>query len=208
MKDSRESAVRETIIRESMKLFLARGFRGTSVKEITAAAGIARGTLYWYFSSKEEVLKGILEKFDREFVEGLRQAIGQAIGNFTNKYKIFHKFATEFARDHRDLALVFNALLNEIVGTGTEAEKVTMAVYERFRLVIEGMLEEARRDGSIKADIDPAIYAHIILASHTGMLVQWFVAGPSLSMPAFTRAFQDFILRGVAENHFDDKIRR
>jgi len=56
MNDYAASDVKETIIRESTRLFLANGFRGTSVKQITEAAGIGRGTLYWYFKSKEEIL--------------------------------------------------------------------------------------------------------------------------------------------------------
>jgi len=47
MKNSSISDVKDTIIRESTRLVLANGFRGTSVKEITKAAGIGRGTLYW-----------------------------------------------------------------------------------------------------------------------------------------------------------------
>jgi AcrR family transcriptional regulator len=64
MNDSPISDVKETIIRESTRLFLANGFRGTSVKQITEAAGIGRGTLYWYFKSKEEILDSIFRKFD------------------------------------------------------------------------------------------------------------------------------------------------
>jgi AcrR family transcriptional regulator len=47
MKNSSISDVKDTIIRESKRLFLANGFRGTSVKKITKAAGIGRDTLYW-----------------------------------------------------------------------------------------------------------------------------------------------------------------
>jgi AcrR family transcriptional regulator len=190
--------LREAIIQESMKLFLAKGFRGTSVKEITEACGIARGTLYWYFKSKDEILKSIFEKFDKEFVEGLIGIVRQCEGNFTAKYSAFHKYATEFARDHRELALVFNGLLNEIVGTNTEGERLAKLVYEKFRLVIEGLLEDGKRDGSVKTGTDPVMYSHIILASHTGMLVQWFVTGESIKVAEFTKTFKDFILRGIA----------
>ena len=60
MNDSAVSDVKETVIRESARLFLANGFRGTSVKQITEAAGIGRGTLYWYFKSKDEIITAVL----------------------------------------------------------------------------------------------------------------------------------------------------
>jgi len=191
--------VKESIITESAKLFLANGFRGTSVKEITEAVGIGRGTLYWYFKSKDEILQSVLQEFERQYVDGIAEAVGRCDGNFIAKYRAFHKFATEFARDNRVLALVFNALLNEIVGSNTLAEKEVKKIYEKYRRVIEGMLEEGKKEGSIRADLDSALYAHMIIASHTGMLVQWFVNDPYLDVGAFVRIFRDVILKGVVD---------
>ena len=183
MNDSTTSDVKETIIRESTRLFLANGYRGTSVKQITEAAGIGRGTLYWYFKSKEEILESVFRKFERGFVEGLMGAVRNCDGDFIAKYKVFHKFATEFARDNRDLALASNTLMSEIVGTGAEAERVTKAIWEKYRLFLEEMLEDGKREGTVPAEVDSVTYAHVIMASHTGMLVQWFVNGDSFDVP-------------------------
>ncbi len=197
MGEVKTTDVKERIIRESIKLFLANGFRGTSVKEITEAAGIGRGTLYWYFKSKDDILVSIFEKWEKAFVDGLASAVSSREGDFISKYKAFHKFSTEFARDERDLAIVFNTLMNEIVGTSSAAEKAVKAVYGRYRQVLENMLEEGKRDGSVKSDLDSALYAHVIAASHAGMLVEWFVDGDDLNMRLFVRTFRDIILKGV-----------
>jgi AcrR family transcriptional regulator len=197
--DLQTSDVKETVIRESIKLFLANGFRGTSVKEITEAAGIGRGTLYWYFKSKDEILDTILRRFESVFLEGLIEAVNKCEGNFIVRYRAFHKYSTEFARDNRYLALVFNALLNEIVGSGRPAEAEVKTIYERYRLFIEGMLEDGKKDGSVAPDLDSALYAHVIIAAHAGMLVQWFVNGDSLDVGAFVRTFRDLILKGATE---------
>jgi len=198
MNDSSISDVKETIIRESTRLFLANGFRGTSVKQITEAAGIGRGTLYWYFKSKEEILESVFRKFERGFVEGLMRAVQSCNGDFIAKYKVFHRFATEFARDNRDLALASNTLMSEIVGTGTEGERVIRAIWERYRLLLEGMLEDGKREGTVPAEIDSVICAHVIIASHTGMLVQWFINGDSFDVPVFVRTVRNFLLKGIA----------
>lgn len=199
MKSSAQNDVKETIIRESTKLFLANGFRGTSVKQITEAAGIGRGTLYWYFKSKDEILESVFREFERKFVERLIDAVGKCEGDFVAKYKVFHKVATEFARDNRELALASNALLNEIVGTNTETEVMVKAIYEKYRRVVERMLKEGKRDGSVKPELDSEVYAHVIVASHAGMLVQWFVSGESLDIRAFVRTFRDLLLAGTAK---------
>jgi AcrR family transcriptional regulator len=191
--------IKDTIIRESALLFLTNGFHGTSVKQITEAVGIGRGTLYWYFKSKDEILETIIYKFNTVFLDGLIDTVSKCEGNFIAKYRAFHKFATEFARDNRELGLAFNAILNEIVGTNTKAEEVVKIVYERYRSFIEDMLENGKRDGSVRKDIDSTIFAHVIIASHSGMLMQWFVSGETLDIRIFVKAFRDMILRGVTE---------
>jgi AcrR family transcriptional regulator len=197
VKDSNISGVKEAIVRESTRLFLMNGYRGTSVKEITESAEIGRGTVYWYFKSKDEILVSIFEKFDHEFLDGLIEAVRSCKGDFTTRYKAYHKFTTEFARDNRELSLAFNTLLNEIVGTNTEAERVVKAIYTKHLHFIEEMLEDGKRDGSVRSEVDSGVFAHVIIASHAGMLVQWFVCGETLDARAFVKAFRDLILKGI-----------
>jgi AcrR family transcriptional regulator len=197
MGGTKTTDVKETIIRESIRLFLGKGYRGTSVKEITEAAGIGRGTLYWYFKSKDEILTSIFDKWKSAFVDGLREAVNSREGDFSAKYKAFHKFSTEFARDQRELAIVFNTLLNEIVGSHSPAETAVKVVYDQYWRVLEDMLEEGKKEGTVNGSIDSLLYAHVIAASHTGMLVEWFVNGEDLAVGPFVRAFRDMILKSV-----------
>lgn len=197
MNETRTGEVKEAIIQESIRLFLSNGYQGTSVKEITEAAGIGRGTLYWYFKSKDEILISIFRKWEEEFVQGLIKAVNGRKGDFIARYKVFHKYCTEFARDQRDLAIVFNTLLNEIVGTDSEPGNVARNVYKTYWRFIEQMLQEGKDEGSVRQDVDSELYAHVIAASHVGMLVEWFVAGEPLHVGPFARSFRDMILKGV-----------
>ena len=43
------------IFETSMKLFAEKGYDATSIEDITATVGVAKGTLYYHFSSKEEI---------------------------------------------------------------------------------------------------------------------------------------------------------
>jgi TetR/AcrR family transcriptional regulator, cholesterol catabolism regulator len=201
MGETKTIDVKENIICESIRLFLAKGFRGTSVKEITEAAGIGRGTLYWYFKSKDDILIAIFERWEEAFVEGLRKAVNDRDGNFISKYKAFHKFSTEFARDQRELAIVFNNLLNEIVGSHSAAEPMVKAIHERYWRILEGMIEDGKKEGTVRKDVDSLLYANVIAASHTGMLVQWFVNDHTLDVGAFVKIFRDVILKGIVDNH-------
>ena len=125
------------------------------------------------------------------------QAVQNCDGDFVAKYKVFHRFATEFARDNRELALGSNTLMTEIVGTNTEGEKVIKGIWDRYRLLLEKMLEDGKREGTVPADADSVTCAHVVMASHTGMLVQWFINGDTFDVPAFVRTVRNFLLKGI-----------
>ena len=50
------------IFEASMKLFAKKGYDATSIEEITATVGVAKGTLYYHFSSKEEIFNFLVEE--------------------------------------------------------------------------------------------------------------------------------------------------
>ena len=50
------------IFETSMKLFAEKGYEATSIEEITETVGVAKGTLYYHFSSKEEIFNFLVEE--------------------------------------------------------------------------------------------------------------------------------------------------
>ncbi|HHY73468.1 MAG TPA: TetR/AcrR family transcriptional regulator [Bacillus bacterium] len=59
---------RTTIIEKAIKLFVAKGYHSTSMQEIAEACGIAKGTLYNYFESKEDVMLSILKYYSEKIL--------------------------------------------------------------------------------------------------------------------------------------------
>ena len=53
---------KRNIFEKSMELFAKKGYEATSIEEITAVAGIAKGTFYYHFSSKEEIFEFLIEE--------------------------------------------------------------------------------------------------------------------------------------------------
>lgn len=52
---------REQLIASARKLFVRKGYRGTTTEEIARAAGVTKGALYYHFGSKEDILFAIVE---------------------------------------------------------------------------------------------------------------------------------------------------
>jgi len=67
--------VRNRIVHVASKIFTRFGFRKTSMEEIAMAAGMGKSSIYYYFKSKEEIFKAVVEKEADELREDLRQEI-------------------------------------------------------------------------------------------------------------------------------------
>ncbi len=192
-----EQDVKERILQEGIKLFLTNGFVGTSVKDLTQAAGIARGTLYWHFASKDQILDEVLNRYYEQFVKGIIEVIKDCEGDFLAKFHAFYRFITEFARDHRELLTVFDILLGEISRNGTEAASKMKEIRSELRTAFEELLTIGKQEGAIGSDIDVKVQAHVLMATFTGMLLHWFVHEESLDAVAYARAFRQEILKGL-----------
>jgi len=74
MKKTKEDALKtkQQILEVSHKLFLEKGYEGTSLKEVVEACGMSRGAAYWHYSGKDElyieVVRSVLEeiKYDKQ----------------------------------------------------------------------------------------------------------------------------------------------
>ena len=70
---------REELISIAYKLFTTKGYENTSVDEMIAEAKIAKGTFYYYFISKEEILNEVIDKMISQESEYARQILLQPI---------------------------------------------------------------------------------------------------------------------------------
>ena len=66
---------REEILDAAEKLFATKGFDNTSTGDILDAVGIARGTLYYHFKSKEEILDGVIQRITDHLVQNAGEIV-------------------------------------------------------------------------------------------------------------------------------------
>lgn len=68
---------REEILDAAEKLFAAKGFDNTSTGDILDAVGIARGTLYYHFKSKEDILDGVIQRITDRLMQDASEIVRQ-----------------------------------------------------------------------------------------------------------------------------------
>jgi AcrR family transcriptional regulator len=68
-------ARRKELMNAAQRLFLDHGVASTTIEQITSAASVAKGTFYLYFSSKEDVLAALGDRFARELLARIKTAV-------------------------------------------------------------------------------------------------------------------------------------
>lgn len=66
---------KKELVRKAYELFITKGYENTSVDDIIASAGIAKGTYYYHFESKEQILEEVVNMMIDEGVERAKQIL-------------------------------------------------------------------------------------------------------------------------------------
>jgi AcrR family transcriptional regulator len=189
--------MRDLIVTKSIGLFLRTSYKATSIRHITDALGITKGAFYWYFKSKDELLLTIIDKYQNEFLQRLYAHMEVFDGTFMKKFREYHKYINEYARGHSELCVLFVTLAAEMAGSRTMAERRIKGVQNQYRSFIESLLVLGKGEGLFEADYDVTLNAHIIIAVHSGILLQWYMNKGELDGPSMARAYRDMILYGM-----------
>jgi AcrR family transcriptional regulator len=78
----------ELILDSAEKLFVEKGYAGTSINDIAAEADFSRTSIYQYFGSKEEIYLRILDRYTEPLTDRLQQATADA-PNVSDKIRAF-----------------------------------------------------------------------------------------------------------------------
>jgi len=141
------------IFETSMKLFAEKGYDATSIEEITATVGVAKGTLYYHFSSKEEIFKFLVE----EGVKLLKNSIAiktDKLNNSLDKLKAIILIEIKVLVKYENFMTI---ILSEIWGTSPRAKMCREYLFEYLQM-IQDIVEEGIEKKEI-VDADPNVIA-------------------------------------------------
>ena len=128
----------------AMKLFSEKGYEATSVEEITATVGVAKGTLYYHFNSKEEIFNFLID----EGVKLIKNSIEIKISKCEStkeKIKAIVLIQMKAVEKYENLLSI---VFSEMWGNGTRNQFCKEKIEEYIKVV-----EDVIKDGVEKGDI-------------------------------------------------------
>ncbi len=144
------------IFETSMKLFAEKGYDGTSIEEITASVGVAKGTLYYHFTSKEEIFNFLVE----EGIKLMQNSIDiktAKLANYIDKLKAIVLIEIKVVVKYENLITI---LLSQFWGKESRHQMCKKQVYN-YISKIEDIVKEGIAKGEIKQGNAEAIASEI-----------------------------------------------
>ena len=188
---------REALLRAALRVVARHGFAGASVQRITAACGIAQGSLYTHFGSHRELLEELLPHEGIRLLRALGRSVDHGAGHFDNERRTFEALFDYLRRKPYFLRLL------------TEAEIAAPRGYHQHARNIEDRylraLHRARAAGEVRPlpDEDYRVIAGVLSSSRGYIGIGLSerdprrLFHPAPIAPWITEAYRRFVRHGL-----------
>ncbi|REE83913.1 TetR family transcriptional regulator [Paenibacillus taihuensis] len=163
-REEKKQATLQRIIEAADRLFCEKGFEETSVAEITQAAGVAKGTFFNYFATKEELLFKFQKNFYLHELFSLRDRPGPYM-------PLILAYVKEVGDSMSESPALLRSALQRFLAS-SNADKGTAGHVLKLQSIIE-LFDKGQRSGEFRRHISADELASTALQLYFGTLVIW-----------------------------------
>ena len=185
------------ILEAARKVFARRGYSQATVDEIAAAAGLAKGTLYQYFPSKQEIYFEAL----RRSVDCLRAEVDRgmaAIEDTRGKVHAFVLTRLSFFEANRDFFKIFHSEFGNIFTHPAGLQRDLRDLYVGQAESLRAALEAGVRRGEIR-DVPAAALAFLIYDTTRGLVARRLLGWGEGDLESEAQVIVDLIWEGIRQ---------
>ncbi|MCC6146474.1 MAG: TetR/AcrR family transcriptional regulator [Anaerolineaceae bacterium] len=184
---------RQRLLKAAVDEFASAGFEGASINRITQAAGVAVGTIYNYFPSKNELMLTLLGEIGAEHCSYIAEQIRQE-NNYVLRLKRLLAVAFDYVRANPNQARVLFASMQ---GVNRQFKTQLSQIYEpMMQLICEEILLPGMQQGVFQPT-DPVSTSIMIMTFYLGV---GSTADENGVTPLDMDAVADFVLRALGVN--------
>ena len=163
------------LVKAATAVFAEKGYASTRVADIAESAGIGKGTVYEYFSSKEALLFAVFESINTDVSTRMDTALA-AGGTAEERLHRLLRLGADIISEQVDLEPVILDFWAASRGKDFEAEhrRAVVDSYTFFRTLIADFIHHGQKRGEFRSALDAEALAAIVIATVDGLGIQLF----------------------------------
>jgi TetR/AcrR family fatty acid metabolism transcriptional regulator len=184
---------RDLLLRAAIDTFAARGFFHAQVADVARAAGVAAGTVYLYFHSKDDLLVSIFERTMTDAIAEGRRAIAALADPDARLRGIARLHLTRLGRD-RALAIVFQIELRQ---STKFMERFSATQLREYLGIIRDIVAGGQASGAFRRDLNPTFAAKLFFGMLDEAATNWILSKRKYSLASQADSIVNLFVCGV-----------
>jgi TetR/AcrR family transcriptional regulator, fatty acid metabolism regulator protein len=192
-RDDTAPAKRALILRAATRVFARHGYFNAQVADLAREAGVAAGTVYLYFRSKDDLLASIFERVMRDARAEARAAL-KGIDNPIERLRTLARLHLDRLGRDRDLAVVFQVELRQ---STKFMERLSSTHLREYLGLIRDTIADAQARGLFRRNVNPTVAAKVVFGALDEMATNWILSKRKYSLAAEADAVMDLLVHGL-----------
>jgi TetR/AcrR family fatty acid metabolism transcriptional regulator len=185
---------RGRILGAAVRVFARKGYFASRVADVARAAGIADGTIYLYFRTKDDILVSLFDQVMAEHLAAARQEVAGLDGAPARLRAIAERHL-RLLGGNRDLAVVFQVELRQ---STKFMERFTASWLKDYFDVVQGVIERGQREGSIRKELQRKVAAKAFFGALDEMVTSWVLSRKDYELSQLAGPVVELFLTGAA----------
>jgi len=184
---------RDAILRAAIKVFARHGYFQSQVADVARVAGVAAGTVYLYFRSKDDLLVSIFERTMKDAIDEGRAALADVADPVDRLRRIARLHLDRLGRD-RDLAVVMQVELRQSIKF---MERFSSTRLQDYLNIIRRTISEGQAAGAFRNDVSPNAAAKVFFGALDEMATNWMLSRRKYALAGDADVVVDLIIGGL-----------
>jgi AcrR family transcriptional regulator len=184
---------RDDLVAAARRVFERDGYLDTRVADIAAEAGLAHGSFYTYFSSKQEVFLAVVREVGRALREAVAPVPGDADGD---AYEVLDRANRRYLESYRANRVMW-ALVEQVSTVDPEIHRIRLRGRRAHVDRVARTIQRWQARGIADAAIDPRTTAGALVSMLSNFAYWWLAGGDSYDAATATRTLTEIYARAV-----------
>jgi len=166
-------ALKEKIIRESLKLFSLKGFLSTSIQDIMKETRASKGGLYNYFKSKDDILLAVLSEARKVWRERNLAGLDRIEKPVEKVRKLLENYRDRYLKDRETFpgGCLFVTLSVELDDQRPDFSRELNEGFVRLKAMIRRNLDQGKKNGDLRGEVNTEAVTEMIFSGMLGASV-------------------------------------